>query len=224
MSFELTTHSAPPSRKPRSSRCHLHFLLQCAETASPRRPLRRKRARGQARRRRGAACGLFPFLGMAHLRSCSAFPWSASGSSCSSGSRKLRRSGFCANAPPRQPQGQLKIRRYSGASLGYQLGSVFGGALAPMIAVSLLVRFHGVGVSVYVAGVLPRLVGLGSTTQENLSNRATTRSRFGLRSRILAARVALMSRSSLRLEAQRTGRARGRIRDELATGVGVSSR
>jgi MFS family permease len=42
--------------------------------------------------------------------------------------------------------------RYSGASLGYQLGSVFGGALAPIIATTLLARYHSsVGISVYVA-------------------------------------------------------------------------
>ena len=42
--------------------------------------------------------------------------------------------------------------RYSGASLGYQLGSVFGGALAPVIATTLLARYHSsVGISVYVA-------------------------------------------------------------------------
>jgi len=42
--------------------------------------------------------------------------------------------------------------RYSGASLGYQLGSVFGGALAPIIATTILARYHGsVGISAYVA-------------------------------------------------------------------------
>jgi metabolite-proton symporter len=42
--------------------------------------------------------------------------------------------------------------RYSGASLGYQLGAVFGGALAPIIATTLLARYHGsVGISIYVA-------------------------------------------------------------------------
>jgi MFS family permease len=44
--------------------------------------------------------------------------------------------------------------RYSGASLGYQIGAVLGGALAPIIATALLARYHGsVGVSVYVAAV-----------------------------------------------------------------------
>jgi metabolite-proton symporter len=42
--------------------------------------------------------------------------------------------------------------RYSGASLGYQLGSVFGGALAPIIATGILARYHSsVGISAYVA-------------------------------------------------------------------------
>jgi MFS family permease len=42
--------------------------------------------------------------------------------------------------------------RFSGASLGYQLGSVFGGALAPIIATTLLARYHSsVGISAYVA-------------------------------------------------------------------------
>jgi MFS family permease len=42
--------------------------------------------------------------------------------------------------------------RYSGASLGYQLGSVFGGALAPIIATTILARYHSsVGISAYVA-------------------------------------------------------------------------
>ena len=33
--------------------------------------------------------------------------------------------------------------RYSGASLGYQIGTVFGGGLAPLIATALLTRFGG---------------------------------------------------------------------------------
>jgi MFS family permease len=42
--------------------------------------------------------------------------------------------------------------RYSGASLGYQLGSVFGGALAPIVATTILDTYHSsVGVSAYVA-------------------------------------------------------------------------
>jgi hypothetical protein len=42
--------------------------------------------------------------------------------------------------------------RYSGASLGYQLGAIFGGALAPIVATSLFARFHdSLGISVYIA-------------------------------------------------------------------------
>jgi MFS family permease len=42
--------------------------------------------------------------------------------------------------------------RYSGASLGYQLGAIFGGALAPIIATALLVEFEStLGISVYIA-------------------------------------------------------------------------
>jgi MFS family permease len=42
--------------------------------------------------------------------------------------------------------------RYSGASLGYQLGAILGGALAPLVATSLLVRFGTpVAISIYMA-------------------------------------------------------------------------
>jgi len=42
--------------------------------------------------------------------------------------------------------------RYSGASLGYQVGAVLGGALAPIIATTLLAEYHSsVGISAYVA-------------------------------------------------------------------------
>lgn len=42
--------------------------------------------------------------------------------------------------------------RYSGASLGYQIGSIFGGALAPIIATALLARFgSSFAISVYMA-------------------------------------------------------------------------
>ncbi len=43
--------------------------------------------------------------------------------------------------------------RYSGASLGYQLASVFAGGLAPFIAVALLSRFGYVAVAVYMVGM-----------------------------------------------------------------------
>ncbi len=43
--------------------------------------------------------------------------------------------------------------RYSGASLGYQLGAILGGALAPLIATALLAGPYGsLGVSFYIAG------------------------------------------------------------------------
>ena len=42
--------------------------------------------------------------------------------------------------------------RYSGASLGYQLGAILGGALSPLIATALLAKFGGTfAVSVYIA-------------------------------------------------------------------------
>ncbi len=42
--------------------------------------------------------------------------------------------------------------RYSGASLGYQFGAIFGGALAPLIATQLLVTFGStVAISYYIA-------------------------------------------------------------------------
>jgi hypothetical protein len=41
--------------------------------------------------------------------------------------------------------------RYSGASLGYQLGAILGGALAPIIAVLLWKNFGITYVSVYIA-------------------------------------------------------------------------
>jgi MFS family permease len=43
--------------------------------------------------------------------------------------------------------------RYSGASLAYQLGAIFGGALAPIVATSLLEHYHStVPISMYMAG------------------------------------------------------------------------
>ncbi len=42
--------------------------------------------------------------------------------------------------------------RYSGASLGYQIGAVLGGALAPLIATAILAKTGGTfGISVYIA-------------------------------------------------------------------------
>jgi len=43
--------------------------------------------------------------------------------------------------------------RYSGASLGYQLGAIFGGAFAPIIATALWSAFGTVYISVYIAFV-----------------------------------------------------------------------
>jgi len=53
--------------------------------------------------------------------------------------------------------------RYSGASLAYQLGAIFGGALAPIIATGLLEHYHStVPISVYMAGTcLVSFVSLG---------------------------------------------------------------
>ena len=41
--------------------------------------------------------------------------------------------------------------RYSGASLGYQLGAIIGGAFAPVIAVTLWTEYSIFWVSVYIA-------------------------------------------------------------------------
>jgi hypothetical protein len=42
--------------------------------------------------------------------------------------------------------------RYSGASLGYQLGAILGGGFAPIIATALLAEYQDtVGISIYMA-------------------------------------------------------------------------
>lgn len=42
--------------------------------------------------------------------------------------------------------------RYSGASLGYQLGAILGGGFAPIIATALLTEYHStIGISIYMA-------------------------------------------------------------------------
>ena len=52
--------------------------------------------------------------------------------------------------------------RYSGASLGYQIGSVFGGGFAPIIATALYARFHSSrSIAIYMAAMC--LVSLVST-------------------------------------------------------------
>jgi MFS family permease len=44
--------------------------------------------------------------------------------------------------------------RYSGASLGYQIGSVFGGGFAPIIATALYEEFHSShALAIYLAGM-----------------------------------------------------------------------
>ena len=52
--------------------------------------------------------------------------------------------------------------RYTGFSLGYQLATVFAGAVAPIVGVALLDRFHStVPVSIYAAAMaLPALLSL----------------------------------------------------------------
>jgi metabolite-proton symporter len=61
--------------------------------------------------------------------------------------------------------------RYSGASIGYQLGSVVGGALAPIIAVLLLASPAGVwGVSVYLTFMIV-LAGIGTVVAARLDSR-----------------------------------------------------
>ena len=42
--------------------------------------------------------------------------------------------------------------RYSGASLGYQIGAIFGGGFAPMISTALIAHYHtSMAVSAYTA-------------------------------------------------------------------------
>ncbi|MEI8258119.1 MAG: MFS transporter [Deltaproteobacteria bacterium] len=60
--------------------------------------------------------------------------------------------------------------RYSGASLGYQLGSACGGGLAPLVAMEILHRTHGTfGIALYMAGaccvtlLCVSLLGAGQT-------------------------------------------------------------
>jgi hypothetical protein len=51
--------------------------------------------------------------------------------------------------------------RYSGASMGYQIAGIFGGALAPIIAVKLVAATGtALAVSVYVAAAL-LVTGIG---------------------------------------------------------------
>ncbi len=62
--------------------------------------------------------------------------------------------------------------RYSGASLGYQMGAILGGALAPMIATALVARFGtALAVSVYIA--VACLITVISITLLGETNRGT---------------------------------------------------
>jgi len=64
--------------------------------------------------------------------------------------------------------------RYSGASLGYQMGAILGGALAPTIAVLLWTQFDIFYVSLYIAAAavltLISLAMLTETSGVDLSN------------------------------------------------------
>jgi metabolite-proton symporter len=64
--------------------------------------------------------------------------------------------------------------RYSGASLGYQIGAVLGGGFAPMIATALVARFHtSTSIAVYLA--LMCAISLISTVILSLRARAAAR-------------------------------------------------
>jgi MFS family permease len=61
--------------------------------------------------------------------------------------------------------------RYTGASIGYQFGAIFGGALAPIIATLILASPAGVwGVSAYLTGMVA-LSGLGAYVAGQLAAR-----------------------------------------------------
>ena len=64
--------------------------------------------------------------------------------------------------------------RYSGASLGYQIGAIVGGAFAPTIATILWIEYDIIWVSVYIAGAsLLSLIAvkmLTETYQSSLSD------------------------------------------------------
>ena len=64
--------------------------------------------------------------------------------------------------------------RYSGASLGYQIGAILGGAFAPTIATILWIEYDIIWVSVYIAGAsLLSLIAvkmLTETYQSSLSD------------------------------------------------------
>jgi metabolite-proton symporter len=68
--------------------------------------------------------------------------------------------GFAGNSVTYGPQPALFCElfstelRYSGASLGYQIGAIFGGGFAPIVATALIARFHtSMSVAVYLAAM-----------------------------------------------------------------------
>jgi predicted MFS family arabinose efflux permease len=86
-----------------------------------------------------------------------------------------------ASAPMWGPSGALAAEcyptevRYSGASVGYQLGSIAGGALAPIITTLLLASPLGMpGASAYLVGIT-LLSGLGALAANRLVRRAAAR-------------------------------------------------
>lgn len=61
--------------------------------------------------------------------------------------------------------------RYSGATLGYQIGAIVGGALAPTIATLLWIKFGTVYVSMYIAGAsLLTLISVYLLTETHLTD------------------------------------------------------
>jgi MFS family permease len=64
--------------------------------------------------------------------------------------------------------------RYSGSSVGYQLGSIFGGALAPILTTLLLASPAGLaGASAYLVAMVV-LSGIGAVAANRLAGRAAT--------------------------------------------------
>ena len=61
--------------------------------------------------------------------------------------------------------------RYSGASLGYQIGAILGGALAPIIATALWAELGTVYISIYIAfGCLLTLASVWALTETHGTN------------------------------------------------------
>jgi metabolite-proton symporter len=82
--------------------------------------------------------------------------------------------GYSANSLTYGPQPALFAElfppelRYSGASVGYQLGAIFGGGFAPMIATALIARFQS---STWIAGYLAGLCVISLVSVLLLSDR-----------------------------------------------------